>query len=55
MGIDRWTVELGQKHGIRDFLGCPVGGRWIFVCWSRKVILFLFVRDAKIYGLVLGE
>ena len=38
LGIDRWTVELGQKHGIRDLLGCPVGGRWIFVYWSRKVI-----------------
>jgi len=38
LGVDRWTVELGQKYGMRDFLGCPVGGRWIFVYWSRKVI-----------------
>jgi LuxR family quorum sensing-dependent transcriptional regulator len=38
IGIDRWGYELGLKYGIRDGLACPVGGRWVVVYWSRKVL-----------------
>jgi len=38
IGIDRWAHELGLKYGMRDGLTCPVGGRWVVVFWSRKVL-----------------
>ena len=37
LGIDRWSIELGLKYGMRDFLSCPVGGRWVLVYWSKQV------------------
>jgi LuxR family quorum sensing-dependent transcriptional regulator len=36
IGIDQWTYELALKHGLRDGLTCPVGGRWVVVFWSAK-------------------
>lgn len=38
IGVDRWAFELGLKYGMRDGLTCPVGGRWVVVYWSRKVM-----------------
>jgi hypothetical protein len=38
IGIDRWATELNLKHGMRDFFGCPIGGRWIFAYWSPKLM-----------------
>jgi DNA-binding CsgD family transcriptional regulator len=38
LGIDRWPFELAYKYGMRDRLSCPVGGRWLVVYWSRKVL-----------------
>jgi DNA-binding CsgD family transcriptional regulator len=38
IGIDRWAFELGLKHGMRDGFVCPVGGRWVVIFWSRKVL-----------------
>jgi DNA-binding CsgD family transcriptional regulator len=38
VGIDRWAVDLHHKYGIRDLMGVPVGGRWIFAYWARKLI-----------------
>jgi hypothetical protein len=38
IGVDRWGVELNLKHGMRDFFGCPIGGRWIFAYWSPKLM-----------------
>ena len=38
MGTDRWPIELAQKYGQRDRLLCPVGGRWVVVYWSKKVL-----------------
>ncbi|MCL4766849.1 MAG: helix-turn-helix transcriptional regulator [Hyphomicrobiaceae bacterium] len=35
LGTDRWPFELALKHGVRDQLICPVGGRWVVVYWSR--------------------
>jgi len=38
VGLDRWPQELALKYGIRDILRCPVGGRWVVVYWSKKVL-----------------
>ncbi len=38
IGIDRWAMELNLKYGIRDSLGCPIAGRWIFAYWSPKLM-----------------
>ena len=38
LGIDRWPMELGLKYGVRDWLTCPVGGRWVITFWSRKAL-----------------
>jgi len=38
LGSDRWPVELALKYGQRDRLLCPVGGRWVIVYWSKKVL-----------------
>ena len=38
LGVDRWPIELAQKYGMRDGLHCPVGGRWVVVFWSGKVL-----------------
>ena len=28
IGVDLWSNDLALKHGMRDGLTCPVGGRW---------------------------
>jgi LuxR family quorum sensing-dependent transcriptional regulator len=38
LGVDRWPYELALKYGMRDGLICPVGGKWVVVYWSRKVL-----------------
>jgi LuxR family quorum sensing-dependent transcriptional regulator len=38
IGGDRWGYELVQRHGMRDGLLCPVGGRWLVMFWSRKLL-----------------
>jgi LuxR family quorum sensing-dependent transcriptional regulator len=38
MGVDRWPYDLALQYGMRDGLMCPIGGRWIVVYWSRKVL-----------------
>ena len=38
IGIDRWSDELFLKYGMRDLLGCPVGGRWVVGFWSHKAL-----------------
>ena len=36
IGVDEWAFDLFFKHGMRDGLTCPVGGRWVVAFWSRK-------------------
>ena len=36
VGADRRADDLAVKHGMRDGLSCPVGGRWVVVFWSGK-------------------
>jgi LuxR family quorum sensing-dependent transcriptional regulator len=38
VGIERWSVDLAIKYGMRDGLTCPVGGRWAIAYWSRQVL-----------------
>ena len=38
VGADRWSFELSLKYGMRDRLNCPIGGRWVVMYWSSKVL-----------------
>ena len=49
IGVDRWAVELNLKHGMRDFFGCPIGGRWIFAYWSPKLMHLVENQRALLY------
>jgi LuxR family quorum sensing-dependent transcriptional regulator len=49
IGVDRWAIELNLKHGIRDLFGCPMGGRWIFVYWSPKIMQLPQDQRALLY------
>jgi DNA-binding CsgD family transcriptional regulator len=37
-GADRWDIELALKHGIRDGFVCPIGGRWLILFGSSRLI-----------------
>ncbi len=47
LGMDRWPFELALKYGMRDRLSCPVGGRWVVVYWSRKVLSQGFTPERR--------
>ena len=47
-GMDRAGFELLLKYGMRDGLACPVGGRWIVMFWSRKVLSKSLTQSARI-------
>src|SRR5215510_4308852 len=48
IGIDRSGYELGLKYGLRDGLTCPVGGRWLVIFWSRKVLSRTLSQAARV-------
>jgi len=48
VGVDRWAFELGLKYGMRDGLICPVGGRWVVVFWSRRVLSNILTQPDRI-------
>jgi LuxR family quorum sensing-dependent transcriptional regulator len=48
VGIDKWTYDLALKHGMRDGLTCPVGGRWVLAFWSRKELSGIVTRPMRI-------
>jgi hypothetical protein len=48
IGSDTWTYDLGLKHGMRDGLTCPVGGRWVVVFWSRKELSNIVTQPPRI-------
>ena len=48
IGIDNWTYDLALKHGMRDGLSCPVGGRWVVAFWSRKDLSNVVTRPMRI-------
>jgi LuxR family quorum sensing-dependent transcriptional regulator len=47
IGLDRWPIELAQKHGMRDGYVCPVGGRWAVAYWSPGVLGNDFTQQAR--------
>src|SRR5262249_4828024 len=47
VGIDRWSVDLAHKHGMRDGYACPVGGRWVVVFWSPRVFDHGFTQQSR--------
>jgi LuxR family quorum sensing-dependent transcriptional regulator len=48
IGVDNWTYDLALKHGMRDGLTCPVGGRWVVAFWSRKELSNIVTRPMRI-------
>jgi LuxR family quorum sensing-dependent transcriptional regulator len=48
IGTDRWAYELALKYGMRDGLTCPVGGRWVVVFWSRRVLSNILTQPCRI-------
>jgi DNA-binding CsgD family transcriptional regulator len=48
IGIDNWMYDLALKHGMRDGLSCPVGGRWILIFWSRRELSNIVTRPMRI-------
>jgi LuxR family quorum sensing-dependent transcriptional regulator len=48
IGVDNWTYDLALKHGMRDGLTCPVGGRWVVAFWSRKELSNIVSRPMRI-------
>jgi DNA-binding CsgD family transcriptional regulator len=48
IGGDRWAIDLALKHGIRDGLVCPIGGRWLVYFWSSKPIVMSFSEETKV-------
>jgi LuxR family quorum sensing-dependent transcriptional regulator len=48
IGVDKWVYDLALKHGLRDGLNCPVGGRWVVAFWSRKELSNILTRPMRI-------
>jgi DNA-binding CsgD family transcriptional regulator len=48
IGMDRWSYDLALKHGMRDGLTCPVGGRWVVGFWSRRELSGILTRPIRI-------
>jgi DNA-binding CsgD family transcriptional regulator len=48
IGVDNWTYDLALKHGMRDGLSCPVGGRWVLAFWSTKDLSKVVTRPMRI-------
>jgi len=48
IGIDKWSYDLAFKHGMRDGLTCPVGGRWVVSFWSRKELSSIVMRPMRV-------
>ena len=48
IGIDKWSYDLAFKHGMRDGLTCPVGGRWVVSFWSRKELSSIVTRPMRV-------
>jgi DNA-binding CsgD family transcriptional regulator len=47
LGVDRRSLELALKHGMRDGFTCPIGGRWTLSFWSRKVLTNLLAEQDR--------
>jgi DNA-binding CsgD family transcriptional regulator len=48
IGVDRWSLDLGLKYGMRDGFTCPAGGRWAVAFWSRKELSNILTQPIRI-------
>jgi len=48
IGIDKWSYDVALKHGMRDGLTCPVGGRWVMCFWSRKELANIVTHSMRV-------
>jgi LuxR family quorum sensing-dependent transcriptional regulator len=48
IGIDKWSYDVALKHGMRDGLTCPVGGRWVVCFWSRKELANIVTHSMRV-------
>ncbi len=48
VGADRWWYELAYRHGMRDGMTCPVGGRWVVGFWSPKPFSHLLTDALRV-------
>jgi LuxR family quorum sensing-dependent transcriptional regulator len=48
IGVDKWAYDVVLKHGMRDGLTCPVGGRWAVGFWSRKELSNILTRPMRV-------
>src|SRR5262245_23760709 len=48
IGVDRWSVELGLKYGMRDGLTYAVGGRWVVGFWSARDLSRILTHPARV-------
>jgi DNA-binding CsgD family transcriptional regulator len=48
IGIDKWSYDVALKHGMRDGLTCPVGGRWVVCFWSRKELASIVTHSIRV-------
>jgi LuxR family quorum sensing-dependent transcriptional regulator len=48
IGADRWGFELALKYRIRDAFICPLGGRWLVLFWSEKVLTGILTEPLRI-------
>jgi DNA-binding CsgD family transcriptional regulator len=48
IGVDQSSLDLALKHGMRDGLTCPVGGRWVVGFWSRRELSNVLTRPMRI-------
>ncbi|MGO8954588.1 MAG: response regulator transcription factor [Rhodomicrobium sp.] len=48
IGADRWEFELAMKYGMRDEFICPVGGRWLIILWSARVLTPVLTEPLRI-------
>jgi DNA-binding CsgD family transcriptional regulator len=48
IGVDRWSVELGLKYGMRDGLTYAVGGRWVVGFWSPRDLSRILTHPARV-------
>jgi hypothetical protein len=48
IGVDRWSVELGLKYGMRDGLTYAVGGAWVVGFWSARDLSRIRTHPARV-------
>jgi DNA-binding CsgD family transcriptional regulator len=48
IGIDKWSYDVALKHGMRDGLTCPIGGRWVVCFWSRKELANIVTHSMRV-------